>query len=103
MRKIILKATLVLVLLITLLSLAGCLAGPNELVKEPDDEGRVAGFWRGLWHGFISPITFIISLFSKQIHFYEVHNNGGWYDAGFVLGAGILSGAGAAGSRGSRE
>ena len=103
MRKTILKAALIFVLVVVLLSLAGCLAGPNELAKEPDDEGNVAGFWRGLWHGLISPITFIISLFSKRIHFYEVHNNGGWYDMGFVLGAGILFGGGAAGSRGSRE
>jgi hypothetical protein len=28
---------------------------------------------------------------------YEVHNNGGWYDFGFVIGAGIIfSGSGRA-------
>ncbi len=77
----------------------GCLAGPNEFVNTPDSEGVTAGFWGGLWHGFISPVTFIISLFSDTIHVYEVHNAGGWYDFGFLLGASIIfggSGGGAA-------
>jgi len=38
--------------------------------------GSVAGFWLGLWHGLIAPITFVISLFSDNVNFYEVHNNG---------------------------
>lgn len=72
---------------------AGCAAGPNPSVDTPDGEGDVVGFWMGLWHGIISPITFLISLFSDSVHFYEVHNNGGWYNFGFVLGAGILFGS----------
>mgnify|MGYP005840142631 FL=1 len=82
--------------------LVGCLAGPNELAKSPDEEGDIAGFWKGLWHGIIAPLTFIISLFSRRVHFYEVHNNGNWYNLGFVLGAGILFGGGLFGRR-SRE
>lgn len=50
------------------------------------------GFWSGLWHGFIAPFSFIGSLFSDEIALYAVNNNGGWYDFGFVLGAGILLG-----------
>jgi hypothetical protein len=42
-----------------------------------------AGFWLGLWHGIITPVTFVISLFSSAVGIYEVHNNGGWYDTGF--------------------
>jgi len=51
-------------------------------------DSSIAGFWLGLWHGMIAPITFIISLLSKAngVSFYEVHNNGGWYQSGFVLG-----------------
>ena len=49
------------------------------------------GFWGGLWHGIIAPISFILSLFFDDIAMYAVNNNGGWYDFGFVLGAGILS------------
>lgn len=51
-----------------------------------------AGFIRGLWHGFIAPVSFIGSLFFDHIAMYAVNNNGGWYDFGFVLGAGILFG-----------
>ena len=64
-----------------------------------DQEGKVAGFWKGIWHGLISPITFIISIFSKNIRFYEVHNNGGWYNFGFVLGAGLFLGGGILGKK----
>lgn len=52
------------------------------------------GFWGGLWHGIIAPVSFILSLFSDSIKMYAVNNNGGWYDFGFVLGAGILFGGG---------
>lgn len=48
------------------------------------------GFWGGLWHGFISPWSFIGSLIWDDIAMYAVNNNGGWYDFGFVLGSGIL-------------
>jgi hypothetical protein len=70
--------------------LSSCVAGPNKLEKTPNEQGKVAGFWKGIWHGLISPITFIISIFSKTIRFYEVHNSGFWYNFGFVLGAGLF-------------
>jgi len=87
------------ILLVVLVMLAACAPGANELVDTPREEGEVAGFWRGLWHGIIAPITFIISLFTRNVQFYEVHNNGNWYNFGFVLGAGILTGGGFLGSR----
>ena len=75
------------------LLLAACAAGPNPEMGIAR-QGEVAGFLQGLWHGFISPITFIISLFTNDVSIYEVHNDGNWYDFGFVLGAGILFGGG---------
>ena len=74
------------VVLVAALMLAGCAAGPNALVGSADDEGRLAGFWLGIWHGVIAPVTFVISLFSERVHLYEVHNNGGWYNFGFMIG-----------------
>jgi len=76
-----------------------CAPGPNELEKTPNEEGKIAGFWKGLWHGFIAPITFIISIFTKNVRFYEVHNSGGWYNFGFVLGAGLFLSGGILGTR----
>ena len=83
--------------------LAGCAAGPNQLAKSADREGKVAGFWLGLWHGLIAPVTFIISLFSKSVQMYEVHNNGGWYNFGFLLGMLILLGGGGGGAAARRS
>ncbi|SFO55360.1 hypothetical protein SAMN04488519_10871 [Algoriphagus ornithinivorans] len=52
------------------------------------------GFFGGLWHGIIAPISFVLSIFFDDIAMYAVNNSGGWYDLGFVLGAGILFGGG---------
>jgi hypothetical protein len=78
------------ILLVLIFVFSSCVAGPNELEKKPNDEGKIAGFWKGLWHGLIAPITFVISLFTKTVRFYEVHNSGSWYNFGFVLGAGLF-------------
>jgi len=92
---------ILIVFVIMMLSLS-CAPGPNDVVKTPDKEGKVAGFWKGLWHGLISPITFVISIFSKSVNFYEVHNNGGWYNFGFVIGAGLFLSGGILGRRRKR-
>ena len=76
------------------LLLTACAAGANPGVGMAAESGDVAGFWLGLWHGIIAPITFVISLFTDNVNIYEVHNSGNWYDFGFVLGAGILFGGG---------
>jgi len=98
------KRTLVIVglLVLVLCLFTACIAGPNEFINTPDSDGNVAGFWRGLWHGIISPVTFIISLFSDTVFVYEVHNTGGWYDFGFLLGASIIFG-GSGGGAASRK
>jgi hypothetical protein len=93
------KTIMILVMTIACLTLlAGCAPGPNQLVGSPDDEGEVAGFWKGLWHGFIVLFTFIGSLFSDTIQVYEVHNTGGWYDFGFVFGVMMFFGGGGGGA-----
>lgn len=84
---------------VLMLVLAACAAGTNAAVDVPSAEGEVAGFWLGLWHGVIVPITWLISLFSDTVSIYEVHNNGGWYDTGFLLGAGMFLGGSGAGAR----
>lgn len=81
-----------LLMIAIVLSLAACAAGANPSVNTLPDEGTIAGFWLGLWHGIIAPITFVVSLFNDSVNVYEVHNNGGWYNAGFVLGAVVLIG-----------
>jgi hypothetical protein len=74
--------------------LCGCAASPNVLKNSTAPDGSVAGFWLGLWHGMILPISFIVALFRDSVNVYEVHNNGGWYNFGFQLGAAIVLGGG---------
>ena len=94
------KTHLLGLLLLGALFMMSCAGGPNTAAHIAASDGNLAGFWLGLWDGMIAPITFIISLFSNNVSFYEVHNNGGWYNFGFVLGAGILfGGSGSASSR----
>ncbi len=100
------QAFVVAILILGLLALASCAPSPNDLLNSPGEEGKVAGFWQGLWHGIISPFTFIASLFGADVNIYEVHNNGGWYNFGFLLGASAIlggSGGGAAGARRRKE
>ncbi|MFN0062498.1 MAG: hypothetical protein ACKVPX_08260 [Myxococcaceae bacterium] len=74
--------------------LNGCVPGANENLGISNVEGLVAGFWRGLWHGIVVPVTFLVSLFTKDVQVYEVHNNGGWYNFGFLLGVTLFHGGG---------
>jgi hypothetical protein len=66
------------------------IAGSDSKYKEPGAEP--AGFWGGLWHGFIAPITFLVSLFATGVSIYETNNNGRWYESGFMLGIGAYAG-----------
>ncbi|MBK8986167.1 MAG: hypothetical protein IPM39_08810 [Chloroflexi bacterium] len=67
-------------------------AGRNELENTANEKGEIAGFWRGLWHGLIAPVAFVMSLFKDNVGVYEAHNNGKWYNFGFVLGLMITLG-----------
>jgi hypothetical protein len=87
----------VLVVVLAVL-MSACAAGRNEMIDTGPDP---AGFWLGLWQGLISPITFLISLFSPDVNIYEVQNNGNWYDFGFMLGVAMAFGGGAGGGTAS--
>jgi len=92
------RSYFVLVIALIVLMLSACAAGPNEMVDTGPDP---AGFWLGLWQGLISPITFLISLFTPDVNIYEVQNNGNWYDSGFMLGVVMAFGGGAGGGTAS--
>ena len=55
---------------------------------------RAPGFLLGLWHGFIFPVAWVVSLFVPKVAIYAVPNNGGWYDFGYFLGI-VVFGVGA--------
>ncbi len=71
------------IVLVAAIFLSSCTAGdPMYAADSP------AGFWSGVWHGMISWFTLVLRLFGADVAVYEVANNGGWYDWGFLLGAG---------------
>ena len=76
-----------------------CTASQPQVGVMPGVE-PIPGFWKGFWHGFIAPITFLVSLFSDEVRVYAFPNTGRWYDFGFMLGIGGFSGGVFAGSRG---
>lgn len=59
----------------------------------------IPGFFKGFWHGFIAPISFIVSLFTDDVRVYAFPNGGRWYDFGFMLGIHGFSGGLFAGAR----
>ena len=52
------------------------------------------GFLYGVWHGFIFPVAWVVSLFDADTAVYAVPNNGGWYDFGYFVGI-VFIGVGA--------
>jgi hypothetical protein len=76
--------------LLPLLVLAACAA-----TQAPDAVAPTApGFWLGLWHGFIFPVAWAVSLVVPKVAVYAVPNDGGWYDFGYFLGI-VVFGVGA--------
>ena len=67
--------------------LTGCIPGDGTYTKADP-----AGFFWGIWHGWIAPISLIGGLFNHNLHVYEPINTGWWYDLGFYIA--IISGFG---------
>jgi hypothetical protein len=77
----------ILSLLTFTLLITSCLpGGGNYSPIEP------AGFFSGIWHGWIAPFSLILGLFNKDITIYESFNTGWWYDFGFYMS--IIAGFG---------
>jgi hypothetical protein len=76
--------------IMALLSLTACAATQQTGAVAPN----APGFLLGLWHGFIFPVAWVVSLFMPKVAIYAVPNNGGWYDFGYFLGI-VVFGVGA--------
>ncbi|WP_099204040.1 hypothetical protein [Scatolibacter rhodanostii] len=79
---LVLSLTIVLTVLLT-----GCMPGDGANSSE-----KLAGFFTGIWHGWIAPFSLIGSFFKPNLSIYEVHNTGFAYDFGFYMA--IISGFG---------
>ena len=83
-----------IILATSVLLLSACAATQQAAVVE----AAAPGFWLGVWHGFIFPVAFVVSLFMPEVALYSVPNNGGWYDFGFFVGI-VFIGVGARSSK----
>jgi hypothetical protein len=93
--------TLFVLVLLLLHIMAGCAPGPNQSKGTANEHEVVAGFWLGLWQGFIAPFVFVGSLFKSNLSIYEVHNNGTGYNFGYLFGLACFFGGG--GKRAARR
>ncbi|MCH6199650.1 hypothetical protein MMU07_08670 [Aquiflexum sp. LQ15W] len=50
--------------------------------------GKTYGFFWGIWHGIIAPISLVISLFDKDVAMFAMNNTGFLYGLGFLIGSG---------------
>lgn len=76
-----------ILLILSVFLLTGCIPGDMSYTTN-----HPAGFFSGIWHGWIAPVTLIIGIFRGNIRIYEVVNSGWWYDFGFYIA--IISGFG---------
>ncbi|WP_425446754.1 hypothetical protein [Dethiothermospora halolimnae] len=78
---------LLFILLLLAVGISGCVPGDGSYTGSDP-----AGFFSGIWHGWIAPITLVISIFKSNISIYEPINTGFFYDFGFYIA--IISGFG---------
>ena len=74
------KVLLLTVVAIFIFCLTGCL--PGDGTNTPDNP---AGFFWGVWHGWMAPISLIVHFFNNDIRIYELNNSGWLYEFGFYI------------------
>lgn len=65
---------------VALFFLSGCVPGDGASTPQ-----HPAGFFWGVWHGWIAPVSLVWGFFNREIRIYEVANSGWWYDFGFYI------------------
>lgn len=80
------KIILLILINVLMLSLTGCFPTYSNENEAP------AGFFKGVWHGWIAPISLLVEIFDSNIKIYETNNTGWFYDFGFYIA--IIAGFG---------
>jgi hypothetical protein len=88
-------AIMIIIAALAAMLVAGC--APTDRAPA-GTSGDVAGFWKGLWHGFIMLFTFIISLFKDNVGIYEANNSGNLYNLGYLFGVMVFFGGSSGGA-----
>jgi hypothetical protein len=74
------KKVLILSIIWMALLLNGCFPGESTY-----SSSEPAGFFSGVWHGWIAPVSLIVGIFKSDVRIYEPINTGWWYDLGFYI------------------
>ncbi len=70
----------ILIILLCSIILTGCFPGGENYTGDTR-----AGFFSGVWHGWIAPVSLVLGIFYNDIRIYEPNNTGWWYDLGFYI------------------
>lgn len=84
------KYRLIIIFLVIVISvglLTSCMPNPTQAIGH-----KPAGFFKGVWHGWIAPISLIVGFFNDSTRVYDPYNTGWWYDFGFYMA--VISGFG---------
>lgn len=81
------KLARAILLFCLILLTTGCLPGDGACTR-----ANPAGFFGGIWHGWIAPLSLVLGFFNRTIRIYEPLNSGWWYDLGFY--AAVIGGFG---------
>lgn len=76
-----------LIIAFTVILFSGCF--PHQ---GPEANIEPAGFFTGIWHGWIAPFSLIVGFFDADVVLYARNNTGWWYDLGFYMA--VISGFG---------
>ena len=74
------KLVVLTLVALVVVTLNGCFPGGGSY-----SAGEPAGFFSGVWHGWIAPISLIVGFFRDDVRIYEPNNTGWWYDLGFYI------------------
>lgn len=81
------RLKVLLIIISSLFILTACIPGDGSYTLN-----KPAGFFSGIWHGWVAPLSLLLSIGRGSIRMYEPLNTGFAYDFGFYIA--IISGFG---------
>ncbi|NLA78434.1 MAG: hypothetical protein GX845_02665 [Erysipelothrix sp.] len=67
-------------MLLLMLILSGCMAHSYPHLGQ-----RPAGFFVGIWHGWLAPLALILKIFNPKYTIFAINNTGFGYEVGFYI------------------
>ena len=87
MKRTIVTIAAIVLIIVLAITLPNIMPGIGTYTQD-----KPAGFFSGVWHGWIAPVSLGFGIFNSDITIYETMNTGWWYSFGFYIA--IISGFG---------